>query len=138
MVTNSVIWGNGPAEVLATGPIQPIVAYSDVAGGWLGLTNANADPLFVMPGYWANPIDLAKALAPSDPMAVRVHGDYHLMSKAGRWDPVTKTWVKDAVTSPCIDAGDPVLPVLAEPIPNGSRVNMGAYGGTRQASLSGK
>ena len=71
-------------------------------------------------------------------MAVWLHGDYHLTSKAGRWDTVTKTWIKDLVASPCIDAGDPVLPVQAEPMPNGSRVNMGAYGGTRQASLSGK
>jgi len=136
VVTNSIIWGNTPAEVLATGPIQPVVTYTDVAGGWLGLTNVNADPLFAMPGYWANPSDLTKVVAASDPTAVWVHGDYHLMSKAGRWDPVTKTWVKDAVTSPCIDAGDPASLVGAEPMPNGNRINMGAYGGSRQASLS--
>jgi hypothetical protein len=40
------------------------------------------------------------------------------------------------MTSPCLDGGDPNAGPLDEPIPNGSRINMGAYGGTAQASLS--
>jgi hypothetical protein len=40
------------------------------------------------------------------------------------------------VTSPCIDAGDPNSPIMYEPFPNGGVVNMGAYGGTTQASKS--
>jgi hypothetical protein len=44
--------------------------------------------------------------------------------------------VKDDVTSPCIDAGDPNSPVGEEPFPNGGRINMGAYGGTAEASKS--
>jgi hypothetical protein len=40
------------------------------------------------------------------------------------------------VTSPCIDAGDPASPIGQEPFPNGGRINMGAYGGTAEASLS--
>ena len=35
-----------------------------------------------------------------------------------------------------IDAGDPNSPVGKEPEPNGGRINMGAYGGTSQASKS--
>ena len=65
-----------------------------------------------------------------------VEGDYHLKCQAGRWDPNTGTWVKDDVTSPCIDAGDPNSPVGGEPAPNGGRINMGAYGGTAEASKS--
>jgi hypothetical protein len=42
----------------------------------------------------------------------------------------------DNVTSPCIDAGDPNSPVAFEPFPNGGIVNMGANGGTGQASKS--
>ncbi len=42
----------------------------------------------------------------------------------------------DAATSPCIDAGDPNSPVGDEPQPNGGRINMGAYGGTAEASKS--
>ena len=45
-------------------------------------------------------------------------------------------WVLDVVTSPCIDGGDPDADTLNEPMPNGSRINIGAYGGTPQASLS--
>ena len=136
VVANSIVWDNGPTEIQAVGPIQPVITYTDVAGGWTGLGNMNADPLFAMPGYWANPNDLTKAVAASDPAAVWVPGDYHLMSTAGRWDPVAKAWITDALTGPCIDAGDPLSPVGAEPIPNGNRINMGVHGGTSQASLS--
>jgi hypothetical protein len=63
-------------------------------------------------------------------------GDYHLKSQAGRWNPDSKSWVLDNVTSPGIDAGDPTNPVGPEPFPNGGRINMGAYGGTVEASKS--
>ena len=109
----------------------------DVAGGWLGVGNPDADPLFAVPGFWADPEDSTKALPASDPGAVWVAGDYHLKSRAGRWDPAANAWVKDAVSSPCIDAGDPNSPTGEEPFPNGNRINVGAYGGTPQASLSG-
>ncbi len=42
----------------------------------------------------------------------------------------------DDVTSPCIDAGDPSDDIVQEPLPHGSRINLGAYGGTEWASLS--
>jgi hypothetical protein len=38
--------------------------------------------------------------------------------------------------SPCIDAGDPLDDVGEEPSPNGSRINMGAYGGTVAATIT--
>jgi hypothetical protein len=89
------------------------------------------DPLFAQPGHWY--FDST----PGDSWGyVWVEGDYHLKSQAGRWDPVNGTWVKDEVTSPCIDAGDPNSPVRAEPFLNGGRINMGAYGGTAEASKS--
>ena len=75
--------------------------------------------------------------SPSDDFWEWVDGDYHLKSQAGRWDPIGQTWVLDEVTSPCIDAGDPTSEVGDEPLPNGGRVNMGAYGGTTEASRSG-
>jgi hypothetical protein len=65
-----------------------------------------------------------------------IDGDYHLKSQAGRWDPNTGSWVQDDVTSLCIDAGDPNSPIGEEPFPNGGRINMGAYGGTAEASRS--
>ncbi len=39
--------------------------------------------------------------------------------------------------SPCIDAGDPNSPWEVEPWSNGARVNMGAYGNTPEATISG-
>jgi hypothetical protein len=44
--------------------------------------------------------------------------------------------VLDDITSPGIDAGDPHNPIGLEPFPNGGRLNMGAYGGTVEASKS--
>jgi hypothetical protein len=90
-----------------------------------------SDPLFAQPGYWdANG-------TPDDPNDdFWVEGDYHLKSQAGRWDPNSQSWVQDEVTSPCIDTGDPNSPIGYEPFPNGGIVNMGAYGGTTEASKS--
>ncbi len=68
--------------------------------------------------------------------------DCHLYSTAGRWDPNSKTWVQDEGgpfvdgISQCIDAGDPNSDWTAELWPHGKRTNMGAYGGTPQASMS--
>jgi hypothetical protein len=76
------------------------------------------------------------AVAPDHPDAVWVMGDYHLQSQVGRWDSRSTRWNRDAKTSPCIDAGDPANPVGDEPLPNGSIINMGAYGGTIEASKS--
>jgi hypothetical protein len=50
---------------------------------------------------------------------------------------VPGVWVFDEVTSPCIDAGDPNSDWEGELWPNGKRINMGAFGGTNQASKNG-
>jgi len=70
----------------------------------------------------------------ADPSA----SDFHLKSKAGRWSPKLRKWVQDDISSPCIDAGDPTSSFSDEPLPNGGRVNMGAYGNTAEASKSQK
>jgi hypothetical protein len=114
----------------------PIISYSDVRSGWLGDGNIDADPCFVDPGRWVNENDPNEIVEPNDPNAVWIDGDYHLKSQAGRWDCETRSWVKDDVTSPCIDAGDMGSPIGYEPFPNGGIINMGAYGGTGEASKS--
>ena len=48
----------------------------------------------------------------------------------------TATLTNDAASSPAIDRGDPSVPVGAETAPNGGIVEIGAYGGTAQASRS--
>ena len=40
------------------------------------------------------------------------------------------------VNSPCIDAGDPASEYGNEPVPNGGRINLGAYGNTSEATCS--
>ncbi len=99
-----------------------------------GPGSISADPCFAEPGFWVDTGDPNIIAEPNDPNAVWVDGDYHLKSESGRWNPNTQTWVVDDVTSPCINAGDPNMPVGDEPFPNGVIINMGAYGGTVEAS----
>jgi predicted outer membrane repeat protein len=113
-----------------------IIRYSDVRGGWQGEGNIDADPQFAGPGRWEDGSDPGATVTPDHANAVWVEGDYHLKSQAGRWDTASERWVQDAVTSPCIDAGDPTIPVGEEPQPNGGRINLGAYGGTAEAGKS--
>ena len=107
-ITNCIVWGNG-TELYGCS-----VTYSCIEGGSPGTGNIDADPLFADPA----------------------NGDYHLRSRRGRYDPSTGLWVTDLDHSPCIDTGDPASAVGDEPSPNGGRINMGAYGGTDQASKS--
>jgi predicted outer membrane repeat protein len=146
---NCIVWDSGPAMSPASRTAartrgygtssepEPgaVVCYSDIEGGWPGEGNIDVDPLFAVPGQWVNPPHSAY-LPSSDPEAVWSDGDYHLKSQTGCWDPAGESWVRDEVTSPCIDAGDPATPVADEPAPNGGRINMGAYGGTTEASMS--
>lgn len=147
-LNNSILWNNFSGES-AGGQIALIddsldattltVNYCDVIGldqnhllepsdspectlEW-GKGNFDADPMFV------------------DPAA----GDYHLKSASGHYEPATRLWVlddggnydpEDDLNSPCIDVGDPDVEVTAEYACNGSRVNLGAFGNTEQASRS--
>jgi len=75
----------------------------------------------------------------ADPMMVDSDaGDYHLFSEYGRYDLATNSWVLDDATSPCVDAGDPADNPMGEPMPNGGRINIGAYGGMGHASKGGE
>ncbi len=112
-LTNCIFWGNRPNEIQANMD-TPIVTYSNIQGGFIGQGNIDVDPLFADPEM----------------------GDFHLKSQAGCWDQTSQAWIQDDVTSPCIDAGDPNSNWMAEPSANDERINMGAYGGTKQASLS--
>ena len=72
-----------------------------------------------------------------DPMFVNSReGDYHLLSERGRYWKEHDVWILDYVTSPCIDGGNPESVYIQERIPNGSRINVGAFGGTYYASMS--
>ena len=120
-VTNSILWANtaqDDPQIYGSGS----VSYSDVQGGYPGTGNIDSDPCFADPN----------------------NGDYHLKSQGGRWTSASSVepdanegrWTKDDMTSPCIDAGDMASPIGYEPFPNGGIINMGAYGGTAEASKS--
>ncbi|MCG2717078.1 MAG: right-handed parallel beta-helix repeat-containing protein, partial [Candidatus Marinimicrobia bacterium] len=70
----------------------------------------------------------------TDPVFVNPTTDFHLQSSGGSYH--GGAWTADAGNSPCIDAGDPTFDYSNEPIPNGYRINMGAYGNTVYASKS--
>jgi hypothetical protein len=150
MVTNSIFWDNAGPEIYLgltrrhmTYTAMARISYSNVEGSsediyvepnstvdW-GPGNIDTDPCFLRTGYWD------PNYAPEYPTdRFWVDGDYHLKSQAGRWDVNIQAWVQDDVTSPCIDAGDMAGPIGFEPFPNGGIINMGAYGGTAEASKS--
>ncbi|UCG48000.1 MAG: right-handed parallel beta-helix repeat-containing protein [Phycisphaerales bacterium] len=131
LLTNSIIWYNTPEEIY--GFVMPTYC---LIPGHPGQGNIYTDPMFADPGYWADEGDLDLPTDARDPDAVWVDGDYHLQSRGGRYDAAAQEWVTDGVTSPCIDAGDPMSPIGHEPFANGGIVNMGAYGGTTEASKS--
>lgn len=108
-ISNSIFWNNNNADLVLCQ-----ARYSCIERGGAGEGNITLDPLFA---------DLAG-------------GDYHLLSERGRHRPTTQEWILDDVTSPCVDGGEPWGDPSAERMPNGGRLNMGAFGGTYYASMS--
>ena len=115
---------------------HPDISYTNMTMLCPGIGNTNVDPGFYLNGYWADMNDISVSVDPFDSSAVWIEGDYHLTSEVGRWDALFRNWVTDAYSSRLIDAGDPNSDWSDEPLPSGERINMGAYGGTNQASLS--
>ncbi|MCK4406425.1 MAG: right-handed parallel beta-helix repeat-containing protein [Bacteroidales bacterium] len=76
-IVNTILWNNYPDEIAG----QITITYSDVQGGWTGIGNIDADPLF----------------------ADTANGDFHLT-----WENFP---IPDDTKSPCIDAGDPASPL---------------------------
>lgn len=124
VIRNSIFWGNqspdNQNDFFVDETSSLVIDYSTYMSGKLGdgtfsITNSNnSDPQF------ANALE----------------SNYYLKSQIGRWDPLTQSWVKDAVQSPAIDAGEPGSQFNNEPAPNGGRVNLGCYGNTEYASKS--
>ena len=78
-LVNSILWNDTPQEIyIYSGSVT--ATYSDIQGGWAGVGNIDADPLF------------------TDPQ----NGDFHLT-----W---ANFPIQDSTMSPCIDAGDPSSP----------------------------
>ena len=102
VLVNSIVWGNSGGSF--SGRDAPIVSYSDVEGGFSGVGNIDADPLFVDP-----------AGADGDP-ATLDDNDYHLIASS----PVIDVGSNDAPGLPSTDLdGNPRVA--------GGSVDMGAY-----------
>jgi parallel beta-helix repeat protein len=106
-ISNCIFWNNTDVDLFGCQ-----AQYSRTPEQGQG--NVDADPCFADPG----------------------NSDYHLLSRRGRYWPEHDVWVLDKVTSPCVDGGDPNDEPADEPMPNGGRIDMGAYGGTPYASMS--
>ena len=132
--------------ILNYGPAMPVVKNSIIAGNTttLQLKGTDVDKNSGQKITYSclyntvksdNLSDYGTGCIAKDPcFADAASGDFHLKSAAGRWNGTT--WVKDTVTSPCIDAGEASAAYANEPSPNGNRANMGAYGNTTEASKS--
>ncbi len=118
-IRNCILWNNRDGDLF-----QCEAQYSCIESRTQGEGNIHVNPLFV---------DAA-------------NGDYHLKSEGWRWNTNSQSWTWDDVTSRCIDAGDPDSP-LGEELMSVPRdpdniyginqcINMGAYGGTYQASMA--
>ena len=144
---NCIVYNNGnPGEpqIGISGGGMLDVSYCNVEDGlagvdsdgpvnW-GMGNIDVDPEFVRWGVWDyDTVELDE-------------GNYHLKSYGWRLSEYDAGWTYDLVTSRCIDAGNPGSPlgdelmsVPRDPDNNfgiNLRVNMGAYGGARQASMA--
>jgi hypothetical protein len=122
-LSNCILWDGGD-EIWNNDTSTISIMYSDVQGGWPGEGNIDVDPHFVDSN----------------------NDDYHLKSEGWRLDAQRKVWTWDDVTSPCIDAGNPgssleneLLTIPYDPDNEfgiNLRINMGAYGGTPEASMA--
>jgi hypothetical protein len=140
------LWNNVGSQIVGNDS-SIVVSYSNIKGGqqgiqgyWEGKGNIDVDPCFVDSDRWTRP--------PNYSDAAWIEGNYHLKSQGWRWIPYTThggNWAWDGATSLCIDAGNPgtscgdeALTVPCDPDcewGKNVRVNMGAYGGTAQASM---
>ncbi|MHC4361042.1 MAG: right-handed parallel beta-helix repeat-containing protein, partial [Planctomycetota bacterium] len=162
-ITNSIVWNNeavssGQQIALFLNPLWSstlMVSYCNIQGGQVGVYvsdgstldwqagNIDIDPCFVEPGYWV--IDPCISPYRKNRFWADTDNDYHLKSEGWSWDIKRNRWTYDDVTSRCIDAGNPGCPLGNEPMsvpddPNNIwgeniRINMGAYGGTAEASI---
>jgi hypothetical protein len=120
-IESCILWDNEYSDIF-TEVYVPNVTYSCIERSFEGEGNISIDPLFADPN----------------------NEDFHLQSQIGRYlpdqsnapKPKPENWVLDEYHSSCIDAGPADVNPMHESMPNGGRVNIGAYGGTPFASKS--
>ncbi len=116
-IKNSILWGNSGAQVLWD---TTSLSFTDTTYNPFKISYSCIDTVDPNNYPAINPISgIPTGLVVANPQFVG-GGDYHLQS-----------------TSPCIDKGDPASSYANEPKwLNGCRVNMGAYGNTKEAATT--
>jgi len=116
-IKNSILWGNSGAQVLWD---TSSLSFTDTTYNPFKISYSCIDTVDPNNYPAINPISgIPTGLIVANPQFVG-NGDYHLQS-----------------TSPCIDKGDPASSYANEPKwLNGCRVNMGAYGNTKEAATT--
>jgi hypothetical protein len=169
-IHNCILWGNQGSQLMerriGSLPMPEQVEYcllqkdsTPTTAGAIPATRSwsdtteYGDPCFVQLGHWEDAPTARATRGTSVPVAtgkkILVAGDYHLRTEGWRWIPQPMHglhWYFDPVTSPAIDAGDPMddLGEELERVPDDPEglwgvnhaINLGAYGGTAQASLA--
>ena len=165
VIRNCIIWNNQGYEQIQllnrwratiTQIEYDLIENWRATGALLGVSGESTllgdDPAFVQPGFWEGVAQRpTKGSASTNVVKkVLVEGDYHLKSEGWRWNngqPVHGSrWYFDTSTSPAVDAGDPMdsLGEELERVPEDPKgqwgfnhaIDIGAYGGTKEASLS--
>ncbi|MGD9874708.1 MAG: right-handed parallel beta-helix repeat-containing protein [Kiritimatiellia bacterium] len=134
-IENNIMIADGPTRfcILQTGGTLDSDYNTLVTrnGAWFGNAEGQWEKLI----YWQEESGLDTHSLPHEPLFVNeAGGDYHLQSYVGSWNGTI--WSTNANHSPAIDAGNPSTVFTNEPFPRGPAVNMGAYGGTEEASKS--
>jgi hypothetical protein len=129
-VLNNIIWQNEIYMSLYVYPEDYDIRFNNIQGSWKIEDEDEEEEEEKEEEDKSGNISVDPCFADPD------NRDYHLKSQGGRWDPAGQSWVQDDITSPCIDTGDPDTEIGSEPLPHGDIINMGAYGGTDEASKS--
>jgi hypothetical protein len=122
---NALFWGNAPGiDFVATCDQQ------------CGKVRVNVSHSMVQTKYLNQGLKInfgEGIMAPVDPLfADPASGDFHLKSKAGRWNPAG--YVQDPVTSPALGKGYSGGKAADNPARAGPQIELGAYGNSGEAS----
>ena len=119
-IKNSIIWANEAASG------SSLVFAKTTAADTISLEYTDIDTTADQWLYMENRSEISRQI---------FWGEGNLSQDPLFQDPQTNDFTLQ-LASPCIDAGDVADEVGDEPTPNGSRINLGAYGGTVQAAIT--
>jgi hypothetical protein len=129
VIKNCILWNN------RTGQDEPP---PETSGGWEIAAQQDGGPGLVLEMSYTDwtPVG-SKQFYEWDEGNVNAITFTELMELDPQFEDAAAGDVHLQSTSPCIDAGDPASPFALEPLPNGGRVDMGAYGNSGESTPSG-